>query len=183
MRKIFLFNNVSLDGYFEGPGHDISGYNNDYEAFSSEQNQEVDTLLFGHTTYEMMKFWSTPQAEKMMPEIARFMNDNLKVVASHKPFDPGWKNVRVISGDVMAEVKQLKAQPGKNIIIFGSNTLSVSLLQAGLLDEIQIVVNPVLFGDGTPLFKGLPQKAKLSLIETRQFKSGSILLRYVPATK
>jgi dihydrofolate reductase len=180
MRKIFLFNNVSLDGYFEGPGHDISGFTSNNEAFSSEQNQEVDTLLFGHTTYDMMKFWSTPQAEETMPEIARFMNDNLKVVASHKPFDAGWKNVKVISGDVIAEVRQLKAQAWKNIIIFGSNTLSVSLLQAGLLDELQIVVNPVLFGEGTPLFKGLPKHVKLNLTETRKFKSGAILLVYVP---
>jgi dihydrofolate reductase len=180
MRKIFLFTNVSLDGYFEGPGHDISGFHNDFEAFSSEESQEVDTLLFGRKTYEMMKFWSTPQAQETAPEIARFMNEKHKVVASRKSFEPGWKNVTVISSDVAGEVKKLKEQPGKNIIMFGSNNLCVSLMQAGLIDEFQIVVNPVAFGEGTSLFKGLPKKVELTLTKTRKFKSGAILLTYEP---
>ena len=180
MRKIFLFMNVSLDGYYEDSNHDLSGFHNDFEAFSAEQSQEVDALLFGRKTYEMMKFWSTPQAEEMMPEVAKFMNDNLKLVASRAPFDPGWKNVEVISGDVVGQVKKIKAQPGGNIIIFGSNTLCVSLMQAGLIDEFQIVVNPVVFGEGTPLFAGLPKTVEFALIETRRFKSGSVLLTYHP---
>ena len=180
MRKLFLFMNVSLDGYFEAPGHDISGFKNDSEAFSSDASQEVDTLLFGHQTYEMMKFWSTPQAEQMMPEVARFMNEKHKIVASLHPFDPGWKNVQVISGDVVEAIKMLKEQPGKNIIIFGSSTLCVSLMQAGLIDEFQIVVNPVVFGEGTPLFKGLPGKAELTLVETKRYQSGAVLLTYQP---
>jgi dihydrofolate reductase len=172
--------NVSLDGYFEDQGHDISGFKTDYEAFSSQESQEIDTLLFGHKTYEIMKFWSTPQAEETAPEIAKFMNEKLKIVASHAPFEPGWDKVRVISGDVVGAVKKLKEQPGKNMIMFGSNTLCVSLMQAGLIDEFQIVVNPVAFGDGTSLFKGLPKKAELTLTETRRFKSGAILLTYQP---
>ena len=181
MRKIFLFMNMSLDGYFEDQGHDISGFKTDYEAFSSQESQEVDTLLLGHRTYEMMKFWSTPQAAEAAPEVAKFMNEKLKIVASHAPFEPGWNNVRVISGDVVGAVKKLKAQPGKNMIMFGSNTLCVSLMQAGLIDEFQIVVNPVVFGGGTSLFNGLPMKAELALTESRRFKSGAILLTYQPA--
>ena len=181
MRKIFLFMNVSLDGYFEGPGHDISGFNTDFEAFSPEQSQEIDTLLFGHRTYEMMKsFWPTPQAEEIAPEIAKFMNEKLKVVVSHKSFEPGWNNVTVISDDVAGAVKKLKEQPGKTIAMFGSNNLCVSLMQEGLVDEFQIVVNPVAFGQGTSLFTGLPKKATLTLTETRKFKSGTILLTYQP---
>jgi dihydrofolate reductase len=181
MRKIFLFMNVSLDGYFEGPGHDISGFKTDFEAFSSEQSQEIDTLLFGRKTYEMMKFWSTPQAEETAPEIAKFMNEKLKIVASHGPFEPGWNNVRVIGGDVVGAVRKLKEQSGKNMIMFGSNTLCVSLMQERLVDEFQIVANPVVFGEGTSLFKGLSKKADLTLTETRLFKSGAILLTYHPA--
>lgn len=181
MRKIFLFMNVSLDGYFEGPGHDISGFKNDNEAFSSGQDQQIDTLLFGHNTYEMMKFWSTPQAAEMIPDVTKFMNENLKLVASRAPFEPGWKNVRVISGDVTGEIKKIKEQPGGNIIIFGSNTLCVSLMQEGLIDEFQIVVNPVVFGAGTPLFAGLQKKADFVLTETRRFQSGAVLLTYHPA--
>jgi dihydrofolate reductase len=180
MRRIFVFTNVSLDGYFEGPGHDISGFTTDFEAFSLEQSKEVDTLLFGRKTYEMMKFWSTPQAEEIQPEIARFMNEKLKVVVSHKSFEPGWNNVTVISDDVAGEIKKLKEQPGKTIAMFGSNTLCVSLMQEGLIDEFQILVNPVAFGEGTSLFKGLPKKAAFTLTETRKFKSGVVLLTYEP---
>jgi dihydrofolate reductase len=183
MRKIVVFTNISLDGYFEGADHDLSGFKNDFEAFPAEPGQEADALLFGRKTYEMMKFWSTPQAEEVMPEIAKFMNEKLKIVASRAPFEPGWKNVRVISGDVCAAVEKLKEEPGGNIIMFGSNTLCVSLMQAGLIDEFQIVVNPVAFGEGTSLFNGLPEKAEFTLMETRQFKSGAILLTYQPAEK
>jgi dihydrofolate reductase len=178
MRKIFVFTNVSLDGFFEGAGHDLSGFTNDSEAFSSGPGGEVDTLLWGHTTFEGMKFWSTPQAEQMMPEIARFMNEKHKVVASHAPFDPGWNNVTVISGDVPGEVRKLKAQPGKDILIFGSSTLCVSLIEKGLIDELQIVVNPVVFGAGTRLFEGLTAKTDLILKDTRRFKSGAVMLTY-----
>jgi dihydrofolate reductase len=184
MRKIFLFMNVSLDGYFEGPGHDISGFHNEedpFEAYSPEEGQEVDTLLFGHRTYEMMRsYWPTPQAAEAAPEIAKFMNEKRKVVASHKPFEPGWDKVMVISGDVSGGVKKLKEQPGKTIAIFGSNNLCVSLLEAGLLDEVQIMVNPVVLGDGTSLFKGLSKKVELTLTESRKFRAGTVLLTYQP---
>ena len=88
---------------------------------------------------------------------------------------------RSSSDDVAEEVKKLKAQPGKNIIIMGSNNLCVSLMQEGLIDEFQIVVNPVVLGAGTSLFKGLPAKAELRLTGTRQFKNGTILLTFEPA--
>ena len=183
MRKIFLLMNTSLDGYYEGPGHDISWTKADFEAFSPEQAEEVDTLLFGRKTYELMKsFWPTPQAEANAPEIAKFMNQKLKIVASHKPFEPGWNNVTVISADVAGAVKKLKEQPGKTIAIFGSNNLCVSLMQAGLVDEFQIIVNPVALGEGTPLFKGLPGRAELTLTQTRRFKSGAMMLTYEPTT-
>jgi len=179
MRNIFLFMNVSLDGYFEGPGHDISWASHDYDAFSLGQSKEVDTVLFGRRTYELMKqFWPTSQAQEAMPEIARFMNENLKVVASHKSFDPGWRNVSVISHDVVGEVKKLKEGPGKTIAMFGSNNLCVSLMREGLIDEFQIMVNPVAIGVGTSLFKGLAKKAGLALLESHLFKSGAVLLTY-----
>lgn len=180
MRKILVFTNISLDGYFEDVRHDISGFKNDYEAFSPGGDSQVDTLLFGHKTYEMMKFWATPQAEEMAPAVAKFINETLKVVASQAGFEPGWKNVRVISGNVVDGVRKLKAQPGQSIMIFGSNQLVVSLLQAGLIDLFQIVLNPVVFGEGTSLFTGLPRKTELRLTETRQFKSGALMLSYEP---
>jgi dihydrofolate reductase len=179
MRKIILFQNVSLDGYFEGPGHDISWANRDFEPFSMGAGSPVDAMLFGHRTYEMMKsYWPTPQAQQEAPAIARSMNEQLKIVASHQPFDPGWNNVQVISGDVVNEVRKLKEGPGEAMIMFGSNQLCVSLMQAGLIDEFQILVNPVALGKGTPLFAGLPEMVKLRLVRTHTFKAGTVMLVY-----
>lgn len=184
MRKLFLFMNVSLDGYFEGPGHDISWTKSDFEAFSPDHSEAVDTLLFGRRTYELMQsFWPTPQAAALAPDIAKFMNEKRKVVASHMSFEPGWQNVTVISADVVGAVQQLKARSGKTIAMFGSNTLCVSLMQAGLVDEFQILVNPVALGAGTSLFTGLPTKAELTLTATRTFKTGTILLTYAPLAR
>jgi dihydrofolate reductase len=187
MRRIFLFMNVSLDGYFEDEQHDISAFHagdDAFEAFSPERGEEVDTILLGHKTYEMMKaFWPTPQAQESSPEIATFMNERLKVVLSHQPFEPGWRHVRVISGDVAGEVRRLKEQPGKAIIIFGSSNACVSLLEAGLLDELQIMVNPIVFGGGTSLFTGLREKVSLTLTQTRAFPSGRLLLTYEPVPR
>ena len=180
MRTIFLFMNVSLDGFFEAPGHDISGFKNDFEAFSGDGSKVVDTLLMGRKTYEMMKFWATPQALEMAPAVAKFMNATPKFVASHSDFVPEWENVTVISKDVLAEVRKLKEQPGKDIGIFGSNHLCVSLMAEGLIDEFQIVLNPVAFGAGTTLFEGLPAKVNFTLTSSRQFKSGAVLLTYKP---
>ncbi|MFN8418752.1 MAG: dihydrofolate reductase family protein [Anaerolineae bacterium] len=180
MRKIFLLMNVSLDGFFEASEHDISGFKSDFEAFSAGAGGEVDGLLFGHRTYEMMKFWRTPEAQQMAPQIAAFMNATPKYVASHQPFDPEWDNVTVLSGDVIEAVQQLKASSGSTIGIFGSNQLCVSLMQHKLIDEFQIIVNPVVFGAGTALFTGLPQKTELTLKTSRQFQSGAVMLIYHP---
>lgn len=181
MRKIFLLMNVSLDGYFQDTKGDISwSHNDDAEAFKTGESDEVDTLLFGHTTYNMMKaFWPTPQASESQPDIAKFMNAAHKLVASHKPFDPGWKNVTVLSGDdVVEQVRKIKGQPGKTIGIFGSNKLLVDLMDADLVDEFQIIINPVALGEGTPMFKGLHHPQQFKLTETKKFKSGQMFLRY-----
>lgn len=183
MRKLLLFTNVSLDGYFERPGHDLSLFTNDFEAFSAGGSGEVDTLLFGRRTYEMMAgFWPTPQADAMIPEVAKFMNTTRKVVASRRGFEPGWQNVQVISGDATEEVRKLKSQPGGSLLTFGSNQLCTSLMEAGLIDEFRLVVNPVAFGAGTPLFAGLSQPARFTLTNTRQNRSGTVELTYIPTT-
>lgn len=181
MRKITLFTNVSLDGYFEAPGHDLSWTTNSDEAFSSQQGGEVDTFLFGRETYEMIRnFWSTPQAAQFQPGMARSLNENRKVVAAHAGYAPGWKNATVISGDVVGAVRQLKAGPGKDILIFGSNQLCASLVPAGLIDEFQIIINPVLLGAGTSLFHGLAEKTPVKLVSTRTFAVGTVMLTYAP---
>jgi dihydrofolate reductase len=184
MRKIFLFMMTSVEGYFEGPNHDLSWHNVDAEfnAFAHEQNiGPVDTLLFGRTTYELMAgYWPTPAGVADDPETARFMNETPKVVASFQPFAPAWEKTTVIFKDVEEEIKRLKAGPGKAIAIFGSNQLCVSLMEKGLVDEFRIMVNPIVLGAGHSLFAGLSKRVKLKLVNTRAFRSGNILLTYMP---
>jgi dihydrofolate reductase len=181
MRHIFLFMNVSLDGYFEDANHDISGFKNDFEAFSDQEGGPVDALLFGRKTYDGMKFWSTPQALDVQADVAKFMTETPKYVVTHsKSYDAGWENVTVFDEDAAAQVKKLKESVGESIAIFGSNNLCLTLMQAGLIDDFQIVVNPVAFGGGSPLFGGLLNKADFTLTKTRAFKSGAVLLSYKP---
>ena len=178
MRKIFLFMMTTLDGYYEGVDHDISWHNTDeeFEQFAIEQLDEVDTLVFGHTTYDMMAgFWPTEGAVEEDQETAKRMNSLRKVVFAHEPFDATWENTEV-STDLTGKIQQLKAEDGKAIAVLASSHLGVQLMQAGLLDEVRIMVNPVFIGAGSPLFEGLRSRMKLE--RTRQFKNGNLLLCY-----
>lgn len=180
MRKIFLFMMTTLDGYYEGVDHDISWHNTDeeFEQFAVEQLDEVDTLVFGHTTYDMMaEFWPTDSAIDEDQETAIRMNRLRKVVFAHESFDATWENTEV-STDLIGKIKELKAEDGKDIAVLASSHIGAQLIQAGLLDEVRIMLNPVFIGDGSPLFEGLQSQMKLE--QTRQFTNGNILLTYVP---
>lgn len=175
---------VSLDGYFEGLGHDLSWHNAKNEEFKRLQAKhavESDAILMGRTTYELMaSFWPTPMAKEMDAETAKFMNETRKFVVSHAAFEPGWQNVSVLHGDVSAQIRKLKEKPGQEIALLGSNKLCVSLMADGLVDEFRIMVNPVVLGDGTSLFAGLTQRPHFILIKTRKYASGNVLLTYRP---
>jgi dihydrofolate reductase len=168
---------VSVDGYFEGPDHDISWHNVDPEfvTFADEQVEEdVGMLLFGRRTYDLMaSFWPTLDSTT-----ARLMNAALKVVISDSPFEPEWENTTVVSENVAGAVRELKNQSGKDIAIFGSNMLCVSLMEEGLVDEFRIMVCPVALGKGTQLFAGLTKRVKLRLLKSRTFASGNMLQYY-----
>ena len=183
MRKIFLFMLVTLDGYYEGPNGDISWHNVDEEfnEFAVQQTSEVDTLLFGRKTYEVMaSYWPTEAAISDDPAIAGLMNSLPKIVISTTLDAADWHNSRLVKENVAEEISKLKQGPGKEIAIFGSSDLAVSLAEMGLVDEYRIMVNPVILGEGKPLFKGA-DKLSLKLIKTRTFKSGNVLLYYQPA--
>ncbi len=172
---------VSLDGYFEGEDHDLSWHNVDgeFNDFAHEQLRETGALLFGKRTYDLMAgFWPTPQAQAVDKETAAAMSALLKVVVSEKPFTPSWQPTKVITADVHDEITKLKSESGKSIAILGSNALCVSLMEAALVDEFRLMVNPVVIGKGTPLFAGLAKRLKLNLIDSRVFKSGNVLDRY-----
>lgn len=184
MRRVLLFMMVSLDGYYEGAEGQLDWHNVDEEFndFAVEQLNEMDTLLFGRITYEMMaSYWPTPQARTDDPVVAGKMNSMPKIVFSRSLRDVDWENTRLVTDDFAAEVTRLKAQPGKDMIIFGSSDLAVSFLEHGLLDECRVMINPVVLGQGKTLFSGIHDRLKLKLLKTKVFQSGNVLLYYQPA--
>ncbi len=183
MRKAILFMMVSLDGFFEGPNGEMDWHNVDEEfnEFAKDQLNSVDVLLFGRRTYELMaSYWPTPSATRDSPSIAEKMNALPKIVFSRTLEEVGWNNSRLIKENIAEEISSLKQRPGKDLIIFGSANLAVSLIQMNLIDEYRIIVNPVVLGKGKPLFKGIHDKLNLKLLKTETFDSGNVLLYYQP---
>jgi dihydrofolate reductase len=180
MRKIILFNLITLDGFFEGPGADISWHNVDdeFNEFALEQLRSAGGLVFGRVTYELMaSYW--PSAVDAA-EVARLMNSMPKYVFSRTLETAHWSNTTLLTGDAAAEIQKLKQQAGKDLYIFGSAEFASGLVQKGLVDEFRILVNPVVINAGTPLFKGLPERLRLKLLRTRAFVNGNVLLVYAP---
>jgi dihydrofolate reductase len=181
MRKVIMFNAISADGYFEGPNHEIDWHNVDEEfnQLALDQLDSVDTLLFGRVTYEMMAgYWPTVDATKDDPVVAEKMNSKAKVVFSKSLDKADWNNTRLVKGDIRTELMQLKAQPGKDLIIFGSSDLSVSLAEMGLIDEYRVMVNPVILGSGKPILQGIPERMVLKLLKTHTMHNGNVILYY-----
>jgi dihydrofolate reductase len=183
MRKIVFFMLTSLDGYFEGPNRNIDWHNVDEEFndFAERQTSEFGALLFGRVTYELMaSYWPTDAAKKDDPVIARLMNDLPKIVFSKTLQKVEWENTRLVKDDFAKVVSELKKESGKDAAIFGSSDLAVTLIEQGLIDEYRIMVNPVVLGEGKPLFQGIKDKVDLKLIKTKVFKSGNVLMYYEP---
>ena len=181
MRKVILANLVSVDGYFEGPNKELDWFNVDSEFL--EQAEETlnfaDILLFGRITYEhMASYWPTAEAIKNDPIIAKKMNSLSKIVFSKTLEKAKWENTKLVKENIIGEILILKQQPGKDIVIFGSSDLSVYLMQADLIDEFRIFINPVALGGGKTLFKSINKRYNLKLLNVKTFKSGNVLLCY-----
>jgi dihydrofolate reductase len=184
MRKVILFNMVTLDGFFEGPNGEIDWHKVDEEfnQFAIDQLNSVDVLLFGRVTYELMaSYWPTPAATADDPIVAEKMNTMPKIVFSRTLEKAEWNNTRLVKENVVEEITRLKQQPGQDLIIFGSADLTATFIQYGLIGEYRIMVNPVVLGNGKPLFKGIKDKFNLKLLKTKTFRSGNVLLYYQPA--
>lgn len=183
MRKVFLFNMITLDGFFEGPNQDISWHHVDdeFNEFAIEQLNEIGMLLFGRVTYQgMASYWPTEFAIKDDPIVAGLMNSLPKIVFSKTLDKAEWNNSRLVRENVAEEVSKLKQQSGKDIAIFGSSDLAVTLAENDLIDEYRVIMNPVFLGSGTSLLKGIKDKLNLKLLKARTFKSGNVLLYYAP---
>lgn len=183
MAKLISFVFVTLDGYYKGPGEDISWHRHGREEneYAAEGLRSEGTLLFGRVTYEMMaRYWPTPDAARDNPVVAAGMNRAAKVVFSRSLKKVEWPNTRLLKGAPAEEVPKLKAAAGKDMTLLGSGSVLTQLAEAGLIDEYQVMVDPVAIGDGTPLFKGLKRKLDLELVASRAFPSGTVLLTYRP---
>ncbi len=182
MRKISSFTFVTLNGYYKGNQGDTSWHKHGEEEskFSEEQLQSGNILLFGRITYEMMySFWPTQVAKEMFPKVAERMEHADKMVISNTIQHPAWKNTVVIRGDIIEQLRKLKSTSGKDITILGSGSIIHLLTDAGLIDNYEIMIDPVVLGQGTPLFNGILNPLELELCDTRVFKSsGKVLLTY-----
>ncbi|QFY58990.1 dihydrofolate reductase [Rhizobium grahamii] len=182
MRKLVVWNLMTLDGYFEGTKPwDIDFHNlawgPELERYSEQLGEEGDLLVFGRKTYEgMAAYWQTAEEEET---IKSFMNSIAKLAVSRTIEKADWNNSRVVR-DPVSELRKLKAEDGKTIFIFGSAELADSLLKEGLVDEIRVCLVPVILGGGNPHFKPASKPCPLRLLESSVTAKGAVILRYEP---
>jgi dihydrofolate reductase len=187
MRKLIVTNIISLDGYYEGPGRNVMALPMDhsFDAYNVERLGSADTLLLGANSYQMFKgFWpqmkDRPEATPEHREISRLDDAIEKVVVSDRlqseQTDPWRSTTRILRrADAHRQIADLKRSPGRDILVFGSRTLWNDLLAAGQVDELHLMVGPVVLGAGTPAFVQA-QPAPFRLIETRRWEGSSNLL-------
>ena len=188
MGKIISFTHVSVDGFFAGPKGEIDWFSHQDEEdrrFSAEASRGSGTLVFGRTTYELMRsFWPTPEGMKGNPDVAEVMGTAPKIVFSRtlKAAEdrPGWKNTRVIPEITREGILELKRESDRGLAILGSGSIVQQLARLRLIDEFQLMVNPIILGTGKYLFKDV-NRSSLKLLESRTFKNGRVFLRYKPA--
>jgi dihydrofolate reductase len=185
MRKLVLFMHVSLDGFVAGPNGEMDWIKVDDEIFqyASDRTNESDAALYGRVTYQMMdSYWPTAAsqsgASKHDIEHSHWYNSVPKVILSRTMEGTQANNVKIISKKIQEEITKLKAAPGKDILMLGSPSAAHSLMQYDLIDSYWLFVNPILLGDGIPLFKGIKEQRSLKLVKSNAFTSGVTCLHY-----
>lgn len=186
MRKIISFMHISLDGFVAGPNGEMDWINVNEEIFDhvGKRIKEGDTALYGRVTYQMMEsYWPTaankPDASKHDIEHSKWYSKVHKIVLSKTMKDEGLANVTVINDNLLNRVNELKEQKGSDILLFGSPRATHSLIEKNLIDGYWLFVNPVILGNGIPLFKNIRDRVKLKLLTTRQFECGVTELSYI----
>jgi dihydrofolate reductase len=195
MRKLIVTNIVSLDGYYEGPGGNVMvlPMDHSFDSYNAERLRESDTLLLGRNSYELFKgFWPTvadnPEASPDQQEISRLDNAIDKVVVSDTltpdETEPWHETTRIVSrAHARKEVAELKQGRGKDILVFGSRTLWNDLFAAGLVDELHLMVGPVVVGSGTPAFDS-EVASPLRRLDTRTWEgSDNLLVSYAASAR
>ena len=189
MRKIISFMHVSLDGFVAGPRGEMDWINVDEEIFDhvGKRIGETDTALYGRITYEMMEsYWPTaadgPDASKHDIEHSEWYKKVQKIVLSKTMKDANPTTAKIISDDLSNSINEIKQSPdnaSEDILLFGSPTATHSLMQLNLIDGYWLFVNPIILGQGIPLFANIKHKTKLKLLTTKQFSCGVTELNYI----
>jgi dihydrofolate reductase len=180
MKKLRVFESISVDGYFADAQDDMSWAHSvredpEFAAWVSANASGGGELLFGRKTYQMMEaFWPTPAAAEQMPAVAQGMNAARKYVAS-RTIRPTWSNTSLLDGSLIDSVSRIKAGEGPGITVLGSGSIAAQLGQAGLVDEYQLVIVPVTLGGGRTIFS---QRQNLRLMSQRAFRCGNVVLTY-----
>lgn len=183
MGKLIIFNFMTLNGNYKGNKGDISWHKHGEEEaeYALMNMKSANILLFGRVTYEMMSgFWTSDMANEHSPQMAESMNQAEKYVFSSSLKKATWKNSKILKGNLEKEILKLKKNSKKDIVILGSGSLVTQCAELGLIDEYQIMIDPVI-SQGTQILKSVRSKIDLKLIHSRVFqKSGVILLCYEP---
>jgi len=183
MRKLVAVELVSVDGVMQSPEEWASSYADDEMNEANAAGMAAsDALLLGRETYEgMAAFWPKQPAGSPMVD---YINSVRKYVVSTNLEEPlGWNNSALIRGNVVEEIAEVKLQPGKDITVLGSGVLVRSLLRGELLDELRLMVHPVVLGTGKRLFEGDGERESLELVDATAFGSGVVSLVYRPSVK
>jgi dihydrofolate reductase len=186
MRKIISFMHSSLDGFVAGPNGEMDWIKVDEEIFAhvGKRISEGDTALYGRVTYQMMEgYWPTaadkPNATRHDIEHSKWYKKVHKIVLSKTLRDADLTNTEIISDNLTDRINKIKQKPGEDILLFGSPTATHSLIQLNLIDGYWLFVNPIILGQGIPLFTGIKEKIKLKLFKTQQFSCGVTELSYI----
>ena len=177
MRKLIVFNNVTLDAYFADLNGDMSWahkHDAEWKQFVHDNASGGGELLFGRITYQLMaSYWPSPLAMKNDPAVAEGMNKAEKIVFSRTLKQVGWNNTRLVKDNIGSEIRNLKKTSGKDMTLLGSGSILTQFAEEGLIDEFQFMVDPV-------ALKNIKRRLNLKLTSTRTFKNGTVLLSYQP---
>ncbi len=187
MRRLSVFNFVSLDGNFATVEDDVNWFRNpapdaEWDALMAQNATSEGQVLLGRITYELLRnHWTTPRPTAIDVTVSGGMNAIPKVVFSRTLDKASWNNTRLVKSDMVAEVQKLKEEPGLDMVILGSGSIITQLTNEGLIDEYQFVVLPVVIGKSRSMFRGLQENLPLNLLNQRGFRNGNILLTYEPS--
>lgn len=176
---------LSLDGFAADPnrGLDFLSYDKELEQYADELVKTVGSPVYGRITYQLMEsYWPTvlkkPNANKHTLEHAQWVENVPKIVFSKTLTEVTWNNTQLIKDNIAEEVKKLKQQPGKDLVIFGSPGLATTLMNLGLIDEYKLTVHPIILGSGISVFTNNTTKSTLKLVDSKTLKSGVVTLHY-----